>query len=90
MDTTSNLQVSINDINFNNPVLNAAGVRCQSTTELDAILASTAGGGAVTKSATLQPRNGNETPRMQSLPFGSINSMGGCLITALTTTWIML
>lgn len=75
MDTTSNLQVSINDINFNNPVLNAAGVRCQSTTELDAILASTAGG-AVTKSATLQPRNGNETPRMQSLPFGSINSMG--------------
>lgn len=40
------------------------------------MLLTSAAGGAVTKSATLTPRQGNAAPRIKSLAFGSINSMG--------------
>ncbi|WP_172188096.1 dihydroorotate oxidase [Lentilactobacillus kribbianus] len=75
MSPKLNLQTTIAGIDFRNPILNAAGVWCQSTAELDTLLTSSAGG-AVTKSATVKSRLGNATPRLKSLPLGSINSMG--------------
>lgn len=60
---------------FSGPLMNASGVHCYTTTELDELLASAAGT-LVTKSATLAYRPGNEKPRYRSLDLGSINSMG--------------
>lgn len=75
MQTKVSLQSEIAGVKFDNLMLNAAGVRCSSIKDLNEILNSQAGG-AVTKSATLEEREGNESPRMKSLPLGSINSMG--------------
>ncbi|GAF37736.1 dihydroorotate dehydrogenase [Lentilactobacillus farraginis DSM 18382 = JCM 14108] len=69
------LKANIGKYRFNNVLLNAAGIRCATTDELTKILHSTAGG-CVTKSATPQPREGNESPRMKATPMGCINSMG--------------
>lgn len=60
---------------FKNPLMNASGVWCYDNEELDAMGAS-ASGAVVTKSATTNFREGNPEPRYQSLPLGSINSMG--------------
>lgn len=55
--------------------MNASGVHCYTTTQLDELLASSAGT-LVTKSATMAYRQGNPKPRYRSLALGSINSMG--------------
>lgn len=60
---------------FATPLLNASGVWCRTTGELDALRASAAGG-VVTKSCTVEPRLGNPEPRYAATPLGSINSMG--------------
>lgn len=60
---------------FANPFMNAAGVLCSTAADLAAMEASIAGA-AVTKSCTLEPRQGNPEPRYVALPLGSINSMG--------------
>lgn len=60
---------------FKTPLLNASGVWCSTTAELDALLAAGAGG-VVTKSCTLVARPGNPEPRYAATPLGSINSMG--------------
>ncbi|RLK64260.1 dihydroorotate oxidase [Atopobacter sp. AH10] len=60
---------------FANPLMNASGVWCYDDEELDA-MGSSASGAVVTKSATTNFREGNPEPRYQSLPLGSINSMG--------------
>lgn len=60
---------------YSTPLLNASGVWCSSSAELDALLAADAGG-VVTKSSTLEPRAGNPEPRYVATPLGSINSMG--------------
>lgn len=57
------------------PLMNAAGVRCTTTLELDQLQQSSAGT-FVTKTATLTPREGNAGHRLAELPNGSINSMG--------------
>ncbi|EHO53076.1 dihydroorotate oxidase [Lentilactobacillus kisonensis] len=75
MQTNISLASQIGDYQFDNLLLNAAGVRCASTDELDKILDSDAGG-CVTKSATPEPRKGNESPRMKATSMGCINSMG--------------
>ncbi|GHP14940.1 dihydroorotate dehydrogenase A (fumarate) [Lentilactobacillus fungorum] len=75
MQTNISLASHIGDYQFDNLLLNAAGVRCASTEELDKILDSDAGG-CVTKSATPEPRKGNESPRMKATSMGCINSMG--------------
>ncbi|UQS86663.1 dihydroorotate oxidase [Nicoliella spurrieriana] len=66
----------INGVPFDRLFLNASGVHCQSTTELDELLQDEFVGGAVTKSATLEKRAGNPAPRYYELANGSINSMG--------------
>lgn len=70
-----NLQTSVGKFNFANPLMNASGVNCFDKEELDAMVASAAGS-LVTKSATMQPREGNPSPRYADLTLGSINSMG--------------
>jgi dihydroorotate dehydrogenase (fumarate) len=60
---------------FQNPLMNASGVHCMTTTELDELAASDAGT-FITKSATQAERAGNPEPRYQDVPLGSINSMG--------------
>lgn len=60
---------------FDNCLMNAAGVRCQSAADLNRLIKSNAGA-YVTKSATPVKRAGNPSPRMYALPKGSINSMG--------------
>lgn len=69
------LKANIGKYEFNNVMLNAAGIRCATTDELTKVLNSEAGG-CVTKSATPEPREGNESPRMKATPLGCINSMG--------------
>ena len=75
MQTKISLASHIGDYKFDNLLLNAAGVRCSTTDELEKTLDSMAGG-CVTKSAPPEERAGNESPRMKALPLGSINSMG--------------
>ena len=55
--------------------MNAAGVACMTTDELEGVRNSAAGS-FVTKTATLAPREGNPEPRYRDVPLGSINSMG--------------
>ena len=68
-------QTSIGKFTFSNCLMNAAGVWCMTTEELDAVKNSIAGT-FVTKTATLDHRAGNPEPRYQNVPLGSINSMG--------------
>ncbi|QDH13192.1 dihydroorotate oxidase [Formicincola oecophyllae] len=75
MTDTISLATEIAGIAFPNLMTNAAGVSCETTQELNAVLASEAGG-VTTKSATPVARPGNPTPRQELLPLGSINSMG--------------
>ncbi|WP_461226376.1 dihydroorotate oxidase [Lacticaseibacillus suihuaensis] len=70
-----NLHTSIGNFQFNNVLMNASGVHCMTAAELDEVAQSPAGT-LVTKSGTLQPRDGNPAPRYASLELGSINSMG--------------
>ncbi len=69
------LSASLLDIDFANPLLNASGVHCRYTRELDE-LRDSAAGSFITKSCTLTPREGNPEPRYYATALGSINSMG--------------
>lgn len=60
---------------FNNCLMNAAGVYCYNREELEKIIDSGAGT-FVTKTATLNFREGNPEPRYYNTDLGSINSMG--------------
>ena len=59
---------------FDNCLMNAAGVACMTIAELEGVKNSVAGT-FVTKTATLNFRQGNPEPRYQDVPLGSINSM---------------
>ena len=70
-----NKQITFNNVTFNNCILNAAGCNC--TTEKELIeLAKSHSGGIVTKSCTLNKREGNELPRYYETEYLSINSTG--------------
>ncbi|HFQ3932558.1 TPA: dihydroorotate oxidase [Enterococcus faecium] len=60
---------------FANPLMNASGVHCMTTQELDEPAHSEAGA-FITKSCTINERKGNPEPRYFDVPLGSINSMG--------------
>jgi len=70
------LTASIAGFDFDNVLLNAAGVYCQTASELDQILEASGAGSLVTKSATPAERDGNAGVRFAEMPLGSINSMG--------------
>lgn len=75
MKKNVSLAAQIGRETFGNLMMNAAGVWCETAEALDGVLASEAGG-VISKSATLQARAGNPTPRQELLQLGSINSMG--------------
>ncbi|HFK5942719.1 TPA: dihydroorotate oxidase [Enterococcus faecium] len=60
---------------FANSLMNASGVHCMTTQELDELAHSEAGA-FITKSCTINERKGNPEPRYFDVPLGSINSMG--------------
>jgi len=70
-----NLETNLAEFNFTNCFMNASGVWCRTENELNELLNSSASS-FVTKSCTLEFREGNPEPRYIDLEFGSINSMG--------------
>lgn len=69
------LSVTIAGVRFPTCMMNAAGALCVTREELEALGRSRTGA-IVTKSMTVEPRQGNPEPRYHSFPGGSINSMG--------------
>lgn len=72
---TMDLSVTIAGVRFPTCLMNAAGALCVTREELLALGRSRAGA-IVTKSMTIEPRQGNPEPRYVGFPGGSINSMG--------------
>ena len=69
------LTVNIAGVKFPGCVMNASGALCVTREELLALGRSRAGA-IVTKSMTVEERQGNPLPRYYGFPGGSINSMG--------------
>ena len=69
------LDVELFGTRFQNPVLLAAGT-CGFGMEVADVVDLEALGGIVTKSVTLEPRNGNAAPRVSEFAGGMINSVG--------------
>ncbi|MGH7252812.1 MAG: dihydroorotate oxidase [Nitrospiraceae bacterium] len=69
------LTTTIAGVRFPSCFMNAAGARCVTRDELEALGRSRTGA-IVTKSMTVEPRSGNPEPRYHGFPTGSINSMG--------------
>ncbi|HEX2055936.1 MAG TPA: dihydroorotate oxidase [Nitrospiraceae bacterium] len=69
------LSSSIAGVRFPSCFMNASGALCVTREELTA-LGRSRSGAIVTKSMTVEPRNGNSEPRYVGFPGGSINSMG--------------
>lgn len=69
------LSTTVAGVRFPSCLINASGARCVTREELEALGRSRAGA-VVTKSMTLEPRQGNPEPRYYGFPSGSINSMG--------------
>lgn len=69
------LKTNFLDVELSNPLMNASGVHCMTTEELDE-LANSDAGAFVTKTATRDYREGNPEPRYYDTALGSINSMG--------------
>lgn len=69
------MHTKIGNFSFENCLMNAAGIHCERADQLDELLASSAAT-FVTKTATLEQRDGNEAPRYAWNSLGSINSMG--------------
>lgn len=69
------LSTTIAGVTFPNCFMNASGALCVTRDELEALGKSSAGA-IVTKSMTIESRQGNPTPRYYGFSGGSINSMG--------------
>lgn len=69
------LSTTIAGVKFPTCFMNASGALCVTREELLALGRSSAGA-IVTKSMTVEPREGNPEPRYYGFPGGSINSMG--------------
>ena len=70
-----NLGVRAFGVDFQNPVLLAAGT-CGFGAELEEVVDLEALGGFVTKSVTVEPRGGNPAPRVAEFAAGMLNSIG--------------
>jgi dihydroorotate dehydrogenase (fumarate) len=71
----TDFSTTIAGVPFPSCFMNAAGALCVTRDELLALGKSRAGA-IVTKSMTIEPRQGNPEPRYYAFPGGSINSMG--------------
>lgn len=70
-----NLDFSIGDLHFKNPVLTASGTFGYGS-EFDDFIDVKSLGGIVLKGTTLEPREGNMYPRMAETPSGMLNAVG--------------
>lgn len=70
-----NLQTTLAQSELKSCLFNASGPLCSTEEELDGI-GESAAGAILSKSATLEQRAGNPSPRYVDTPWGSINSMG--------------
>ncbi len=70
-----NLSTRVLGVDFQNPVLLAAGT-CGFGRELEEVVDLEALGGFVTKSVTVEPRTGNPAPRVAEFSAGMLNSIG--------------
>ena len=70
-----NLETRVFGVDFQNPVLLAAGT-CGFGRELEDVVDLESLGGFVTKSVTVEPRTGNPAPRVAEFPAGMLNSIG--------------
>jgi dihydroorotate dehydrogenase (fumarate) len=69
------LSTTIAGVKFQSCLMNASGALCVTREELES-LGRSRSGAIVTKSMTLEPRQGNPEPRYIRIAGGSINSMG--------------
>ncbi|MDQ1296232.1 MAG: dihydroorotate dehydrogenase catalytic subunit [Bacteroidota bacterium] len=69
------LDFSIGDLHFKNPVLTASGTFGYGS-EFNDFLDVSMLGGIVVKGITLEPREGNPSPRMTETPSGMLNTVG--------------
>lgn len=70
-----NLKVNIGDLQLNNPVMTASGtfgygLEYSDFVDLDRL------GAFIVKGTTLEPRQGNDYPRMAETPMGMLNAVG--------------
>jgi dihydroorotate dehydrogenase (NAD+) catalytic subunit len=70
-----NLDFSIGDLKFKNPVLTASGTFGYGSEYIDFINLSLLGG-IILKGTTVEPREGNPYPRMAETPSGMLNAVG--------------
>ncbi len=75
MSLSISLATNVADFALSSCIYNASGPLCTDFDELNAIGSSHAGA-ILSKSATLEERAGNESPRYVDTQWGSINSMG--------------
>lgn len=71
----ADLSINIKDLKLSNPVMTASGtfgygLEFQDFVELDKL------GGVIVKGTTLNPREGNDYPRMAETPMGMLNCVG--------------
>ncbi|PIN73417.1 dihydroorotate oxidase [Candidatus Woesearchaeota archaeon CG10_big_fil_rev_8_21_14_0_10_45_16] len=71
------LSTMIGGVPFQHPIFNAAGPRCTTEEELE-LLGASVSSAIMTKSCTLEPRDGNPEPRYHDFSQNSINSNGLC------------
>ncbi len=71
----ADLSIQIGSVRFNNPVFTASGTFGYGTENKELVDISQLGA-IVTKSITLNPREGNPPPRLVETPSGMINSIG--------------
>lgn len=69
------LEVRINDISFESPLMNAAGVLGTTGSSLRRI-AKKGAGAVVTKTISPKPKEGNKGPVLVEMDYGMLNSMG--------------
>ncbi len=75
MDEGPDLAVEIAGLRFRNPLLLASGIADETGMSM-AMAANKGAGGVVTKSLSLEPRDGHPNPCVVELPFGMMNAMG--------------
>ncbi len=69
------LEIEVAGLNFQNPILLAAGTAAYGR-ELDDVMSLDALGGIVTKAVSLEPRSGAPSPRVADFDGGMINAVG--------------
>lgn len=70
-----NLDVSIGNLKFKNPVITASGTFGNGS-EFDDFIDVSRLGGIILKGTTMEPREGNPYPRMAETPSGMLNAVG--------------